>query len=279
MAWFSEIQYKGLKLSFEIKKKLVRTKSKFQLIEIFETYSHGKLMALDKKIMLTEKDEFVYHEAIAHTSIFSAINPKKILVIGGGDGGTVQQCLKHKYIEQIDLCEIDDEVIKLSRKFLPTLAKSLSNRRVNIYAEDGLKFLKDKKRKSYYDVIIVDSTDPVGMAAKLFGKSFFESVKEALKENGILCTQCESPFFFEDTITKVNHCLKKMFNNIKHFSAPVSTYPSGYWSFVIASDADLKFNIGNYNLLKGEIKCKYYNQEIHSASFMLPNFFKKLIKE
>lgn len=279
MAWFSEIQYKGLKLSFEVKKKLIRMKSEFQLIEIFETYSHGRLMALDKKVMLTERDEFVYHEAIAHIPIFSAKHPKKVLVIGGGDGGTVQQCLKHEYLEQVDLCEIDGKVIELSKKYLPSLANSLSDKRVNIFVEDGFKFLKNKERKNHYDIVIVDSTDPVGMAAKLFGKSFFELVRRTLKQDGILCTQCESPFFFEETITKVNRSLKKMFRNVEHFSAPVTTYPSGYWSFVIASNAALEFNSKNYDQLKNKIQCKYYNKDVHNASFALPNFFQKLIKE
>lgn len=278
MKWLTEEQLNGLKLSFGIKKKLVSKKSKFQLIDIVQTLSHGVVMSLDKKIMVSEKDEFIYHEMIAHVPLFMQGVPKRILIIGGGDGGTVRECLKHLYVENIDLCEIDNEVIELSKKYMPFTAKELKNKKVNIFVQDGFAFLKEKSRQNSYDLIIVDSSDPVGIAANLFKDSFFSLVKNALRPKGIVCAQCESPFFYSKAITTAHKNLKRLFKSVQHFTAPVTTYPSGYWSFVIASDQEMHFKKRKYEKVSKSMYLKYYNSEIHKSAFALPNFFKELIK-
>lgn len=275
-SWYHEDQSKGLRLSFEIKKKLVSKKTKYQAIDIFESVGHGKVMALDKKIMVTEKDEFVYHEMITNMAFFSHKRPKKVLVIGGGDGGTVRELVKHADLEQIDLCEIDGEVISLSKKYLKFTASKLSDKRVKIYVEDGFNFLQNPKRKKYYDLILVDSTDPIGMAAKLFEKNFFDLVKECLHKDGIVAGQCESPFYFEDTIKETNQILNQTFKNVNFFTAPIITYPSGYWSFFIASDK--KIRLRKKKVDSDEFKVKYFNFEIYQAAFCLPNFYKNILK-
>jgi len=275
-SWYHEDQSKGLRLSFEIKKRLVSKKTKYQVIDIFDSVGHGKVMALDKKIMVTEKDEFVYHEMISNIPFFSHKRPKRVLVIGGGDGGTVRELVKHKDLEQIDLCEIDGEVISLSKKHLKFTSNKLGEKRVTVYVEDGFKFLQDPKRKKYYDLILVDSTDPIGMAAKLFEKSFFDLVKDCLHKDGIVAGQCESPFYFEDTIRETNQVLNRTFKHVKFFTAPIITYPSGYWSFFIASDKRIRLCKKKIDL--DNLKLMYFNFDIYHSAFGLPNFYQNILK-
>ena len=273
MKWISEEQLKGLKLSFEVKEKIISKRSKFQNIDIVVTTTHGKLLLLDNKVMLTEMDEFIYHEMISHVPLLSAKNPQNVLIIGGGDGGTARECLKYKNLK-IDVCEIDKEVVDLSIKYLPFVGNSFKNKRVTNFFEDGFEFLKkiyiSKKR---YDVIIVDSSDPIGAASVLFENQFFELLKKCLTKNGVTCMQCESPFFHAETIKNVTKDLHHSFKNVKHYIATIPTYPFSLWTFAIASDQ--KIDTDPKNLPK--FKTSYYNQEIHKASFALPNILKKLI--
>lgn len=276
--WLFEDQFDGLRLSFAIKKTLLSKRSRFQKIDIIESFSHGKILSLDKKIMVTESDEFIYHEMISHIPLFFHNNPRRILIIGGGDGGTARECSKHPSIEKVDLCEIDGDVIKFSKKFLPFVSCGLSNEKVDIFVEDGFVFLENAHKQGIkYDIILIDSSDPVGIAAVLFKENFYQLAKKCLKKNGIICGQCESPFFFSKSIKDADNNLKSIFRYVLHYSAPVPTYPSGYWSFVIASDRKLIFQSKRHSQLKNLIKCKYYNEEIHKGAFLLPNFFKKLI--
>lgn len=264
-------------MAFEVKKKLFSKKSKFQQIEIVETKSHGRVMSLDKKIMLTERDEFVYHEMISHVPLFSHQSPKKVLIIGGGDGGTARECLKHKNLERIDICEIDQDVIDVSKKYLPLTARCLKEKKINVYVEDGNNFLLDDKNAGVYDIILIDSTDPVGMAAVLIEESFYAKVKKALNPGGIVCTQSESPFFMSKTIPVIHKNLSGLFKNVLHFTAPVTTYPSGYWSFAIASNKKISLNQKQYQKEYRRRDFKFYNEDIHLASFALPNFFKDMV--
>lgn len=276
-SWLFEEQGKGIKLSIKIKKTLASIKSKYQLIEIFDTASHGIIMMLDHKFMITQKDEFVYHEMISHIPLYSRESPQMVLIIGGGDGAAVRECVKHKSIKEIHLCEIDSDVVKLSKKFLKFATSGLKDRRCKVFIEDGFSYLRNYKGQKY-DLVIVDSTDPVGFAKKLFGIDFFKLVKNVLTKDGIICCQSESPFFYAKTISNTNDRLSKIFKYVSHFTAPITTYPSGYWSFAIASDKKMKFN--NKNYLKNYIRkdYKFYNKNIHISSFCLPNFFEDLLK-
>lgn len=277
--WLIEEQVpNGQILGFRVKRKLASAQSSFQKIDIVDTYSHGRAMALDNKIMLTEKDEFFYHEMLAHVALNSCKSPHDILIIGGGDGGTARECLKHPEVSHVDVCEIDPLVIELSKKYLPFVAKSFADKRVQIHVADGCVFLRERAKitQEPYDAILVDSTDPEGPAAKLFGRRFYQLVKQVLLEHGILCTQCESPLFYADIIPKVRTRLCALFQLVKNFTAPVPTYPSGYWSFVLASNSECEGNEGRIrNIAK---QCTYYNEEIHRACFALPNFFKDLLR-
>lgn len=275
--WLAETQKQGLKLAIKYRKKIASKRSQYQLIEIFETESHGKVLLLDKKMMLTQKDEFIYHEMLCHVPLFQINKPKRVLIIGGGDGGSVRECLKHKSIEEIHLCEIDKDVIDLSKKFLKFTADSLKKKQVSIFIEDGFKFLENISGNEKYDVILVDSADPVDFGEKLFGSDFYKLAKKVLSKNGVICCQSESPFFHSEIIPKAHKRLAKIFKNVSHFTAPVTTYPSGYWSFVIASDNSIQLNNEYYESNYVRKNFLFYNKRMHWGSFCLPNFFEDLI--
>ncbi|MFA5049911.1 MAG: polyamine aminopropyltransferase [Candidatus Micrarchaeia archaeon] len=265
---------KGRGMRIEIEKVIEDYNSKFQRVRIMQTKGFGKMLVLDDAVMLTEFDNFAYHEMIAHVPIFAHPNPKKVLVIGGGDGGTISEIVKHKKIEEIHLCEIDEEVIEVGKRHFPEVSQGLNDKRVKIYTEDGAKFIKENKN---YDIIIVDSSDPVGPAEILFQRQFYSDINDALNEDGILVTQSESMYYHQDIIERTGKELQDLFPIYKYYFALVPTYPSGVIGFSFCSK---KYDpINNFDSKKiGSIEgLKYYNKEIHIGSFGIPNFLKKKI--
>ncbi|NLL04158.1 MAG: polyamine aminopropyltransferase, partial [Clostridiales bacterium] len=194
--WFTENHTKNVKFSIKVDKQLCSTQSIYQRIDVFESYEFGKILTLDGFIMLTQKDEFVYHEMIAHIPMAVNLNAKKVLVIGAGDGGTVRELAKYKSINKIDVVEIDEKVVEVCKEFLPQTACGFDDKRVSVYYQDGLKFVR--KYENEYDVIIVDSTDPFGPGEGLFTKEFYGNCFKALKDDGIMVNQHESPFYYND---------------------------------------------------------------------------------
>lgn len=194
--WFSELHTPYVKFSIKIDKQLHSEQTEFQRIDIFESKEFGRMMVLDGYVMLTEKDEFIYHEMIVHVPMVVHPNPKRVLIIGGGDGGTARELLRYKNVESVDLVEIDERVVDISRKYLPQTACSFDDERLHCYFEDGLKFIRHCNNE--YDLIIVDSTDPFGPGEGLFTKEFYGNCYKALKEDGIMVNQHESPFYDED---------------------------------------------------------------------------------
>jgi len=273
--WFTEEQLPGLRLAMRVKKRLVKKKSKYQTIEIAETSSHGRLLAIDNMVMLTERDEFIYHEMMSHVPLFSKKRTDNVLVIGGGDGGIVRECLKHPAIAEIHLCEIDNDVVELSKKYLQFTGSALKSRRVKTFIEDGMKFLR--RNEITYDVIMIDSMDPQGEAKKLFSENFISFAHKRLKKNGILCAQSESPFFYSHTITEMHQQLCKNFKYVAFYHATIPSYPFGLWSFALASNAKISFHRKKYMALKKNLNTKYYNDDVHSACFKLPNIFHDLL--
>jgi spermidine synthase len=272
--WCTET-YKDTALSFKIKKKLYSKRSKFQLVEVFETEKHGNLMALDGCYMVTTREEFVYHDMLAHVPLFAHPDPKKVLVIGGGDGGTVREVMRHKGVESIDFVEIDGDVYTVSKKYFPELVKGLeSDKRVHFKFGDGIKFVKDSR--DAYDVILIDGTDPSDIAGGLFGVEFFNDVKAALKKDGIMSMQSEDPWYDLSIIKEVQARLKNTFAYSGLYLAFIPMYPSGMWSFSCASK---KYDISVIRNKKSKITgFKYYTPELHSAAFKLPQFVKDGIK-
>lgn len=263
---------KGRAVSIGIKKLLEQKQTDYQFIQIFDTNYFGKMMTIDGAVMLTEYDEFAYHEMIVHVPLLVHPNPKKVLVIGGGDGGTVREIAKHKEVEEIHMCEIDREVVELSKKYFPNVSSALDDSRLKIFYEDGSKFVKEKKGE--YDVIIVDSTDPIGPGEALFKEEFYGDLKDATKEDGIIVTQSESMYYYRNLIKRMAEFNRKLYPVYSYYNTLVPTYPSGVIGFSFCSKKykPLDFDETRAKELKD---LKYYSPDIHRAAFALPKFFKE----
>ncbi|GIX42049.1 MAG: polyamine aminopropyltransferase 2 [Leptospiraceae bacterium] len=279
--WFVEKlnMAQHIKTQISIKEKLYEEKSPYQHIAIYETTGFGKMLTLDDVIMCTEKDEFGYHEMIAHVPLFAHNNPENVLVIGGGDGGTVREVVKHSAVKHVDMCEIDERVVEVAKKYLPTMSNQLSNPKVSLHFQDGFQWVKDHKNQ--YDVIIVDSSDPVGPAEVLFKEEFIRCCYESLKENGILVNQAEHMLMFTDIIKEMLDYGRKYFPIQYYYNTLVPTYPGGFIGFTFFSKKFTPFEnlaqrieqekIDNWNL-------QYYTKEMHKASFTLPKAIQKELK-
>lgn len=250
--------------------------SDYQHIAILESEEFGKILILDGYLMLTEKDEFIYHEMIVHVPMSTNIDIKKVLVIGAGDGGTIRELTRYEQIEQIDMVEIDKKVVEVCKEHLQKTACKLDDPRVTIYYEDGLRFIRNIENK--YDLILVDSTDPFGPGEGLFTKEFYGNCYKALSDKGILVNQQESTFYdsYIEDMKRSHHKIKATFPIAKVYQAHIPTYPSGYWLFGYASKhydpiKDLKAK--EWNDLG--LKTKYYNTDLHMGAFALPNYVKE----
>ncbi len=278
--WFTEKHTPDVKLSIRVDRQLYSEQSEFQRIDVFESKEFGRFLTLDGYMMLTEKDEFIYHDMIVHVPMAVHPNVKKVLVIGAGDGGAIRELCRYPEIEQIDMVEIDALVVEVSRQFLPLTASSLDDSRVNIYYEDGLRFIRNKHDE--YDLVIVDSTDPFGPGEGLFTKEFYGNCYKALKEDGIMVNQHESPFYEEDAnaCQRAHKRIVESFPISRVYQAHIPTYPSGHWLFGFASKKyhptkDLDETRWNQRGLK----TKYYTTRLHAGAFMLPAYVEELIKD
>ncbi|QQY80171.1 spermidine synthase [Keratinibaculum paraultunense] len=276
--WYTEEHTEDVRFSIKVDKVLYSGESEFQRIDVFYSKEFGKILTLDGLMMLTEKDEFIYHDMIVHVPMATNPNIERVLVIGGGDGGTVRELTRYQTIKKIDMVEIDEEVVKICKTYIPQTAGKLDDLRVQIFFEDGLKFVR--KQKDEYDLIIVDSTDPFGPGEGLFTKEFYGNCYKALKENGILVNQHESPYYsnYANSMIRAHRRIKEFFPICKVYQAHIPTYPSGHWLFGFASKTfdpieDLEEN--KWNSLG--LKTKYYNTELHKGSFAIPNYVKELL--
>ena len=278
--WFTEKHTEHVKLSIEVDKQLYSTQSDFQRIDIFESPEFGRFLTLDGYMMLTEKDEFIYHEMIVHVPM--AVHPgvKKVLVIGAGDGGVIRELTKYPEIEHIDLVEIDEQVVQVCREFLPRTSCKLDDDRVHICYEDGLKFVRFKE--SEYDLIIVDSTDPFGPGEGLFTKEFYGNCYKALKEDGIMVNQHESPFYEADATAcmRAHKRIVESFPISRVYQAHIPTYPSGHWLFGFASKKyHPVHDLDAERWLERELDTLYYTPKLHEGAFCLPAYVEKLLRK
>lgn len=280
--WFRESTLNhSAQSSFAIEKKIFEKQSAFQSIKVYETRALGRLLTLDDSAMICDKDEFIYHEVMVHTPYLIQEQTKKVLIIGGGDGGIVRELLKYESIEHIDLVEIDKEVIDVAREYFPHVALGLTNEKVHIHFEDGLNFLKKQKDKNHlYDIIVVDSTDPVGLAKDLYSQHFFEMISNTLSEEGIFMSQTGTPFFDEFNIKKNYDDLQKHFPIVKAICAPILIYPGVYWTFAMASkkwnEKDFKeHKLSEYEHFSKTLK--WHNKEWQKSSTTLSNLYRKCI--
>lgn len=277
--WFYERSYKGqFSMGWKVKKVLHSEQSKYQKIDVVDTDAVGKLLLLDGKTMVSDLDEFVYHEVMAHIPYMVARTCKKVLIIGGGDGGVVREFAKHPDIEQIDLVEIDERVIAVSKEFFPECTSALDDPRVNILPQDGFAFIKSKKNE--YDIIIIDSTDPEDFASGLFTSEFYTDVYNALTEEGIMMNQTENPFLDEYGIKDIYNNMRKAFPYVQSFTAPMSIYPGVFWTFGFSSKKFLGTHINDskrHHMSGLERDLKWYNMDWHKGAFAISNFHKKKI--
>ncbi len=276
--WYSENHSRDVRFSVRVDKQLYSGNTEFQRIDVMTSEELGTFLTLDGLMMVAEKDEFIYHEMIVHVPM--AVNPdiKNVLVIGGGDGGTVSRLVRYRTIEKIDLVEIDSEVTRVCRRFFPKLTAGLDDKRVNILFEDGLKFIRGKRGE--YDLIIVDSTDPFGPGEGLFTREFYGNCARALADGGIMVNQHESPYYqdYADSLIRTHSRIKGVFKVHRIYQAHIPTYPSGHWLFGFASnrfDPVADFDPDRWNSLG--LKTKYYNTELHKGCFALPNYVKELL--
>jgi spermidine synthase len=262
---------------------LFKENSPYQLVRVLESPSHGKFLALNNMVMCTERDEHHYHEMIVHPVMQVHPNPRNILVIGGGDGGTVRELFKYS-VDKVTMVEIDDAVVRATKQHLPTLSCEFGNPKLDLRIEDGIEFVKNAGPESY-DVIIVDGSDPVGPAEGLFTATFYESCRRALRADGMLVTQGESPLFHEKAFAELNGCLKSIFGKESThtllFFAP--TYPTGMWSHQIAvkgkRNPACDFDEKRARAFTREFHLRYYNPGVHRAAFEKPGFVRDMLGE
>jgi len=271
--WFTENQTANVGITCKTGKTLHMEKTKYQELALIETFQFGRMLVLDGTVQTTEKDEFVYHEMITHIPLFTHPHPKKVLVVGGGDGGTIREILKHPTVKKAVLVEIDERVVEISKKYLPTISSALDDTRTEVLIEDGIKYVQGKKRE--FDVIVVDSTDPVGPAVGLFAVDFYRAVYEALKDDGIFVAQTESPFYNDELISKTFKDIHSVFPITRLYHCAIPTYPSGFWSFTLGSKKYDPLTIDESNIQ--DIDTKYYTKNIHKSVFSLPKFVQNLI--
>ncbi len=272
--WLEELQLGNMRLGLRAETVLHREVSRFQEILVVDTYAFGRVMMLDGTFQVTEKDEFVYHEMLAHFPLMSHPHPRDVLVIGGGDGGTIREVVKHPEVERAVLCEIDPRVTAVAREYLPSVASGLSDPRVEVLHEDGVRLVQD--HEAAFDVILIDSTDPVGPAVGLYSPEFYAACKRALRPGGIVCAQSESPFVNGDVVRRVAQSVKASFPHHQLYLAPLPTYPSGAWSFTAGAQEPLPREVDAVRA--AGLATRYYTAEMHRAAFALPPFAKALVE-
>lgn len=270
--WVTEYQTPVLALSCKTRETLRVEQTEYQHLAVVKTEQFGNMLVLDGAIQTTEMDEFVYHEMITSVALNSHPHPQDVLIIGGGDGGALREVVRHPAVKTGTLVDIDGRVIQASKDFFPGLSCSFDHPKSKVLVDDGIKYIEEHKNS--YDIIIVDSTDPVGPAVQLFDKSFYQNVYEALREDGMLVVQSESPFFNEDIISMAYGGINKVFPITKFYLAYVPTYPGGMWSFTVGSK---KYDPQKVSF-QANIAYKYYSPEVHEAAFQLPIFVKQMLE-
>lgn len=272
--WVTELQTPSLALSCRVVKTLHRERTAYQDLAVVETEAFGRMLLLDDVIQTTVMDEFVYHEMISHVPLNTHPHPREVLVIGGGDGGAIREVIKHTEVERAVLVEIDARVVANAKEYLPEISCGLEDARVEIRFEDGIEHVRWVRDQ--YDVIIVDSTDPVGPAAGLFSREFYQNVYHALKDDGLFVAQTESPFFNAAFIRRVQRDIASIFPVTRLYLATVPTYPGGLWTFSLGSK--------KYDPLKVDLQAipslptRYYSPEVHKAAFALPPFVQEILR-
>lgn len=263
---------------------LYHAQSDIQRVRVLNSYAYGKILAIDDMVMVSEKDEFVYHEMITHVPCFLHQNVQKALVIGGGDGGTIRELFRHDSIQEVVMVEIDQHVIDASKAHFPKVACQFDNPKLSLHIDDGIEYVKQCAAEQF-DLVIIDGSDPAGPAEGLFSESFYRDVHRILKKDGIVALQSESPMFHAQAFLDLNDCLSSIFGiqSVSRYLAFISTYPTGMWSFTIAQKGKdihyTHFDIAQSAIFSQKEQLKYYTPDIHLAAFTLPPFIRQMLTD
>ncbi len=265
-------------LTFNVERVLFQERSEFQEVAVLQTDAFGNLLTLDGVVMFTEYDEFVYHEMMAHPALALLGNPERVLIIGGGDGGVAREMLRYKSVTHLDLVDIDGMVVEVSKRFFPEVSSSLSDPRLHLHIADGTQFVKEVEHT--YDLIIVDSTDPIGISEGLFTRDFYDDCLRALSERGLIAVQSESPFDSSQShvVREVRQFFEALFPIAATYLAFIPTYAMGMWSFTLGSKQLHPVEDLDVQVLPFAADLRYYTPEIHRAAFALPAFVQRLIQ-
>lgn len=273
--WFEENHTDGYRVHWRIRETLWQEKTPYQELQIIDTVDFGKALVLDGAVQTTERDEFIYHEMISHVALNAHPQPRQVLIIGGGDGGTMREVLRHPEVQRVDMVEIDRRVVEVCKEFLPTIASAFDDPRSHLFFEDGVSFVKEARER--YDIILVDSSDPTGPAVELYGTEFYRNCRAILNREGMMAAHAESPTFFRPYFKKVWDNMKATFPISNIYLTVVPTYVSGFWAFAIgAKSIDPRTGRGDKPRLDG---LKYYTEDVHQAAFMLPPFVRSILDE
>lgn len=279
--WVTEQEADHVRTGWAVTEVLFSGRSEFQTVDVVETKAYGTMLLLDGLVMLTDADEFIYHEMISHIPLCLHPEPKRVIVIGGGDGGTVREILKHKTVEEVILCEIDHMVIEQSKKFFPKVAECLEpgfDSRVKVRVGDGVAFVKEFKNE--VDVILIDSTDPIGPGEGLFSREFYRNVATALRKGGLMAAQSESPWFSKEALGRIHRNISAGFKHRRSYVAPIPTYPRGSWSWTVAAQDAInpsKFNLERFAVVENSLQ--YLTRDLMTGAFALPKFYQEKISD
>ncbi|MEL7367669.1 MAG: polyamine aminopropyltransferase [Myxococcota bacterium] len=275
--WYEENFEDSVRFALRSNRTLARAQSEFQTIEIFETASFGRVLVLDGVFMTSEKDEFFYHEMIVHPALAAIEAPRQVLIIGGGDGGTAREVLRHPSVESVTMVEIDKLVVELSQAHLSTIGTAWNDPRLSVRIEDGIAYAKNCADNSF-DAVILDGSDPIGPAAPLFDERFYRDIRRILRPQGIFSLQSESPMVTTDIWVSTQQRLRRCFDEVHPCFAPVPLYATGLWSWTLAS-TEVDGRSPRPERISAHLDdCKYYSPAIHQAAFQLPNYVRKLIE-
>ncbi|MFD0715772.1 polyamine aminopropyltransferase [Paenibacillus sp. GCM10027626] len=267
--WLTEDERDDLKISYRIKEVLFEETSEFQHVMVLDSYDFGPMLVLDGAVQTTSKDGFIYNEMIAHVPLSLHPNPRDVLIIGGGDCGAAREAAKYNQVARVDMVEIDELVVRASKQYMPEVSGNLSDPRVHFHYADGVQFAKEAQRE--YDVIIVDSSDPVGPAVQLFETAFYQSLHRALKDDGIMVSQSQSPIFHADIMKQSYDRIGQLFSDRRLYTAVVPTYPGGLWSFTLGSKQPLR----EPERVVFDKETQYINQDVMTRCFQLPTFLQE----
>ena len=276
--WYTE-QWaeQGSAISLKIRNRVHDEQSPYQRIEIYETETFGTLMTLDGLVMVTDRDNFIYHEMMSHPALFTHPAPRRVLIVGGGDCGTLREVLKHPGVELAEQVELDERVTRVAEKYFPELCSSNGDSRAHLRFDDGIRWVAEAAPGSY-DVIIVDSTDPVGPAAGLFSAEFYRNCFRALGSHGILAGQSESPLFHPQLIRSMHQALRAAgFLDVAVLNFPQCTYPSGWWSTTLACRDSSLSGFRQEAVAAKQFVTRYYNLGIHTAAMATPEFLYEML--